>query len=302
MRQLASSVVRWIRDDLGYPASLHHVLRSAQVRAASLPEVPFSIAASSVVRWNEWGSICDGRGPRFAAGEMLGWREIGGHYSSFYLTRDDLARIGTREVRDLWECEIQDVVGLSSSKSELRDFTSLDDLVEANSRSMIEPVSAETLDRNLAWSEIRILHRDSTSDHFACYRWDGRLFLMNAGGSHHFAAARYIASRLCRRIPLRGRLVVYGLNRSSIASLARDYEIFVIPNEPASYLAFHDAMTACRATYLHRALPRPYGDRRAVFLPRSELRSSRVADLLRNEGFFDLGAHLQMLCAAGRRR
>lgn len=89
--------------------------------------------------------------------------------------------------------------------------------------------------------------------------------------------------------------MVYGLNSSSIASLVRSFEIFVIPYEPASYLAFHDVMTACRATYLHRALPRPYGDRRAVFLPRSELRSSRVAELLRNEGFFDLGAHLQEL-------
>ena len=165
MRQLVSSIVRWVRDDLGYPASLHDALSSKQVRAEplpALPEVPISISASSVVRWHEWGSICDSRGPRFTAGEMLGWSERGGHYSSFYLTRDDLARIGTREVRELWECDIQDVVGLSSSKSELRDFSSLDDLVETNSRSMIEPVSTETLDRNLAWSEIRILHRDST--------------------------------------------------------------------------------------------------------------------------------------------
>ncbi|WP_408735250.1 DUF6685 family protein [Paraburkholderia caledonica] len=38
-----------------------------------------------------------------------------------------------------------------------------------------------------------------------------RLFLYNAGGSHHFAGAAYIAGQLRRRVPLRASLEVIEL-------------------------------------------------------------------------------------------
>lgn len=293
--RLVSIFIQSFHERRGYPVSLQNALKSSRILISSLPEIPRSIAVSSVVRWHEWGRVSGCVGPRFAAGQLLGWRERGGQYGSFYLPLEDLARIGTCEIREQWECDIQDVVGLSASKSELKEFSSLDDMVEANSRPMIEPVTAEKLDRNMAWPEIRILHRDQTSDHLACFRWDRRIFLMNSGGSHHFAAARYIASRIDRRVPIRGRLKVYGLDNGAVSSLTNDFEIFALPCDADSYLAFHDAMTACRATYLQRALPRPYGDFKAVFLPRSDVRSVRVARLLSESGFFDVGAHLQEL-------
>ena len=284
-----------IQDDLGIPASVRAIVEAFPALKVHLREPAQSIAASSVVLWHEWGGAVHGSWPRLAAGEMLGWRNQGGQYGSFHLTREDLARLGCREVKEQWRCEIQDVEGLSASKSELRDFASLDDMVATNSRPMIEPMSLEKLDQNLAWSEIRILHREDPSDHFACYRWDGRLFLMNSGGSHHFAAARYIASRLRRSVPLQGRLKIYGLNSASVSSLVRDFEIFALRAEPMSYMAFHDAMRAYGAAYLHRRLPRPYEDSRAVFLPRDDIRSVRVAAVLHEWGFFDLGDHLQEL-------
>ncbi|EOG4615041.1 DUF6685 family protein [Pseudomonas aeruginosa] len=295
MRHFFLRMKRMIQDDLGFPASVRAVVEGSPGLKAILREPARSIAASSVVRWHEWGSAVHGSWPRLAAGEMLGWRSQGGQYGSFHLTRDDLASLGTREIKDQWQCEIQDVVGLSASKSELRSFVSLDDMVATNSRPMIEPVSLEKLEQNLAWSEIRILHRDDPSDHFACYRWDGRLFLMNSGGSHHFAAARYIASRLSRAVPLQGQLRIYGLNSASVASLVRDFEIFVLRDEASCYMAFHDAMRAYGATYLERRLPRPYDDCRAVFMPRDEARAARAAAVLRECGFYDVGDHLQEL-------
>jgi hypothetical protein len=293
--QVLLRVKRMILDDLGVPASVRAAIEGAPALKVILSEPVRSIAASSVVRWHEWGGAVSGSWPRLAAGELLGWRNQGGQYGSFHLTREDLAGLGCREVKEQWQCEIQDVVGLSASKSELRDFSSLDDMVATNSRPMIEPVNLEKLEQNLAWSEIRILHREDPSDHFACYRWDGRLFLMNSGGSHHFAAARYIASRLRHSVPLQGRLKVYGLNSASVGSLARDFEIFALRDDPAGYMAFHDAMRAYGAAYLHRRLPRPYDDCRAVFLPRGDVRSLRVAAVLQELGFFDLGDHLQEL-------
>lgn len=70
----------------------------------------------------------------------------------------------------------------------------MDDMVVRNSPEMIDEISPAKLAKNLAWDEIRIIsHVDH--DYFATWAWDGRVFLMNSGGSHHFAAAKYIAAR-----------------------------------------------------------------------------------------------------------
>jgi hypothetical protein len=156
---------------------------------------------------------------------MMGWRGVYGSYSSFYLQREEFANFGSCEITEDWECDIQDVTGLSTSKSELKDFDNLDRMAETKSRYMIEPISTDKLRENLAWGEIRILRGAGSSDFFARYLWDGRVFLINSGGSHHFAAARYIASRLGVPVPLRGQLHTYVINELAVSSLQRDFEM-----------------------------------------------------------------------------
>ncbi|CAM5427238.1 putative protein OS=Stutzerimonas stutzeri OX=316 GN=CXK94_17845 PE=4 SV=1 [Stutzerimonas stutzeri] len=79
----------------------------------------------------------------------------------------------------------------------------MDDMVVRNSPEMIDEISPAKLAKNLAWDEIRIIsHVDH--DYFATWAWDGRVFLMNSGGSHHFAAAKYIAARLEQPVELTG--------------------------------------------------------------------------------------------------
>lgn len=183
-------------------------------------------------------------------------------------------------------------------KSELRDFTSTDAMVERNSRDMIDAITEAKLAENLAHTEIRIIHAPSGGgDHFERNAWDaGRLFLINGGGSHHFAAAKYIAARLQRSVPLRGRLNSYSLNAAAVASLCRDFAMFVVRDDDAGIaLAFGDAMRQFRATWLWHHMPRPYDGTRAVLLPRAERRSARVAELLRDVGIADLGKHLTRL-------
>ena len=172
-----------------------------------------------------------------------------------------------------------------------------DAMVEANSRDMIDEISVAKLDKNLAHSEIRIIHKHDTSDHFTRYLWDGRLWLMNSGGSHHFAAAKYIAARLGQRVTLTGNLHTYSLNAIAIASLRRDFEMFVISDEAEICNAFLDAMRTFKATWLWHHMPRPYGNTRAILLPRSEPRSMRVAAALRRAGVVDFGAYLTEIAA-----
>lgn len=284
-----------IQDDLGRPASLYALLQTQPNLSIPLEAPEHNIAVEGVVKWHEWGDAAFHRWPRRRRGEVMGWRYATGSYSSFYRQLEDLANFSSCEITEAWECDIQDVTGLAGSKSDLREFASLDQMVETNARDMIAPISREKLRENLAWSEIRILNQSDPSDFFARYLWDGRVFLINSGGSHHFAAARHLAARLDTHVPLRGQLRTYAINESALASLQGEFEMFVIAGTPQAQTRFHDAMESFRATYLWHDLPRPYEDRRAILLPRTDARSMKVAAALHEAGCLDLGLYLKGL-------
>lgn len=298
MHPLLNTIYDGIREDLGFPASLMRLLEQRHDIRVELGDPAPCIAATSVVPWHELGATPVLHWPRRNRGVLMGWKAAGGHYESFQLHRPEYGQIGQREIMDNWVCDITDVHGFSTSKSELRDFASTDKMVETNSRDMINEISHAKLAKNLAHSEIRIIHSDNTTDHFTRYLWDGHLFLMNDGGSHHFAAAKYIAARLPESVTLRGKLYTYSLNAIAIASLRRDYEMFVISDESAISCAFHDAMRAFKATWLWHHLPRPYENAKSILLPKSEARSMRVAAALRQAGVVDLGIFLVDLAAS----
>jgi hypothetical protein len=263
----------------------------------SLDTPPTSIAADSVVQWHELGTAPYTYHPRRKRGTLLVWKMRNKYdYGSFTLHRPEYEQISHHESTAHWTCDITDVQGFAASKSELRIFASTDKMVETNSRDMIDTITHEKLAKNLAHSEIRIIHAPG-SDHFARYLWDDRLFLINSGGSHHFAAAKYIAARLSEPVVLSGKLSTYSLNALAIASLRRDFEMFALSDETTISRDFHNAMTALKATWLWHHLPRPFDNARAILLPKSEARSMRAATLLRRAGVTDLGKHLANLAS-----
>jgi len=164
-----------------------------------------------------------------------------------------------------------------------------DEMVETNSSEMIDQITHEKLAENLAHDEIRIIHSRSTSDHFTRYSWDGRLWLFNDGGSHHTAAAKYIATRLREPVALTGNLHTYSLNADAVNSLCNDFEMFIMPKVS---MEFFDAMCAFKATWFSHAMPSPYEDMQAILLPRSEERSMRVAAELSKARIPNLGTYL----------
>lgn len=288
-----------ISEDFGRPAKLLHLLNERpDVRVPIAPRAD-SIAWGSVVHWHELGMAPAMQWPRREHGHLLGWKSSGKHsYRSFFAHRPEFAQLGRKVVIESWSCDIKQVHGFSASKSELTKFRSMDEMVERNSREMITEVSHQALARNLAHSEVRIFRPDTT-DFFQHHQWDGRLFLMNSGGSHHFAAARYIAVRLEESVPLTGPLQAYSLSPIAIRSLRRDFDLFLISDEPAISMAFHAAMESFRATWLWTHMPRPYDNAKAILLPKDERRSQRVALALRDAGIVDLGAYLEELSCSG---
>lgn len=294
--KLFKRVYEAIQEDLGYsPVKLLKTIKECPDFLTQLAEVPTSIHEGSVVKWHKWGERRYGLNT-YSNSMMMCWRSRNGYYESFHLAVPEFDSFGQCEEVLLWACEIQDVVGLSSAKSELHKFTSLDDLVETNSSEMIDKITEEKLQKNLAHNEIRIIHQsNSTTDHFSSYLWDRRIFLNNSGGAHHFAAARYIASRIKQKVPLKGKLKTYSINPKSLDALCERFSIFVISDGNPESKLFNDAMRAFRATYGWRSLPRPYDSNRAIFLPKDEQRSILVANILLDAGVYDLGAYLAEL-------
>lgn len=229
----------------------------------------------------------------------MGWgSRNGSSYRSFIEHRMEYSQLGMCHIDDDWMCDITHVFGFSGSKSDLKGFTCTDQLVERDSKALIAEITAEQLALNLAHHGINRLGGDRLAEPFVRFAWDGRVFWMNSDGSHHFAAAKYIAARLHKPVVLKGRLHTYVINELALASLRRDYEMFIVSDEPMISGAFHDAMESFRATWLCHPLPRPYEKAIAVLLPRREQRSMRVAALLRTAGAIDLGSLLSMLAVA----
>lgn len=294
MNPILSFFTDAINESCGHPAKLLRLL--AERPDIHVPIAPASdcIASGSVVRWHELGLAPATDWPRREHGDLLGWKASGHHYGSFFAHRPEFAQLGRKTVVDDWTCDIQQVHGFSASKSDLTKFRSMDEMVECNSRELIAEVSQEALTRNFSHSEIRIV-RPSTSDFFKYHEWDGRLFLMNDGGSHHFAASKYIAKRIGMPVRLLARLHTYSLSPAAIVSLRRDFDIFLISDEAAISVAFHAAMESFRATWLWTHVPRPYEHTKAILLPKEERRSRCVAQALRKAGIVDLGAYLDDL-------
>jgi len=299
VQSIFRTIVDGVREDFGYPVSLIRLLQERPDIRVSLGNTTQSIAADSVVPWHRLGMAfhehCGDRLQHSKPGMLMGWKQHANYgYGSFHLYCPDYFLIGQHHITEHWVCDIAEVHGFGASKSKLCEFASTDQMVEANSRDMINEITHKKLIDNLNHKDIGIIHSPGR-DFFCRYSWDGRLFLMNSDGSHHFAAAKYIAARLPELVEIRGTLHTYSLNGVAIASLRRDYDMFIICDDPSISGRFHEAMKAFKVTWLWSPMPLAFGDIKVIFLPKTQRRSMRVADLLRGAGVADLGALLARL-------
>lgn len=195
-------------------------------------------------------------------------------------------------------CTIREVEGLGASKSPLEKFDDLDDMALQQTDFAAE-VSIANLYKNLQWRGTwkgpaineGVFHR---------FLWDGRIFWKNSDGSHHFVAARYLAGELGVRVELKPRsLTTYALVERNVRALLADWEIFVVQHPPR----VQPCLEACRVPFhwwpMWPAQGGPWdlgSGTGAIFLPRTSPRARRAANVFRESGTFDLGAHLGVLC------
>ncbi|MDR3629652.1 MAG: hypothetical protein P4L42_04885 [Desulfocapsaceae bacterium] len=292
MKKIFSTFRDSLRKYLGHPVQLYRLLEEHPDITAAIEEPENTIALGSVVPWHTWSRPM----PFNSQGQLTGWKRTNGHYRQCRVYRSAFANFGGESTRQ-WTCDIQDIAGFSSSKSALEMFTSLDDMVAKDSPELIADISETSLRRHLAHREIRILHDNDPSDHFVRHLWDGRIFLANAGGSHHLAAARSIAARIGQKVPLKGRLRTCSIHEAAVDLLCHDFDLFAISGAHEIRNGFRLAMESFSATYFFHDMPKPYHNLTAILLPKNEPRSRRISSVLSEAGTTDLGQYFARLCA-----
>lgn len=287
---LSANLLATLRWTLGRPAAVPQVIATTPGLEGNLDLPRRSVHVASVPAWHDWP---DTFGQAHAT--FLGWgRDRGEYVGQTWCLAAFGDLVACTEIPD-WKCDIQAVDGLAASKSDLSAFATLERFIEVSRPGLLTPATPQKLEELLSHYEIRVLHDPSASDSFVQYLWDGRIFLLNSGGSHHFAAARYLAARLVVPVPLQGHMRMYRIHADAVDSLSRAYGMYVFAGDPVANNAFHDAMRRDGVTYLQRDMPRPYLGQRLILLPIKEARSRAVSEHLASAGIPDLGSHLRGL-------
>ncbi|WJN72100.1 DUF6685 family protein [Burkholderia anthina] len=155
-----------------------------------------------------------------------------------------------RRCVDGFEFDITDIDGIGNSKSSGRYFASVRSFGRDFATYAKASVDVVGLSRMLSHREVRILRREP-GDAVGVRLWDGRLFLYNGGGSHHFAGAHYIASEIKMCVPLRARLEVIELNVPAVRWLLERFIVIAVPRDLATMLSRSVAQVLGESYRLH---------------------------------------------------
>jgi hypothetical protein len=262
-----------------------------------------SIRTADVVRWDRLGEYAHAQERGEERGVLRGWAPGAGRsYTATTQSNKEIINLVSETTTKGWTCDLQDVQGLSSSKSDLSSHSTMESFATQNCLGLLDQPSAEAVAKNIHWNEVRI-HDLEGPDHFCRYDWDGRVFLVNSGGSHHFAAAHQMAREIDQAVPLIGKLKTYGFNQQSVASLRQKFEVFAVPSDPVQKNDFWEAMKEAGAAYSFFPLPTQMGSNQleAVLLPRENTQSMKVAKILSTAGFWNVGQTLSELSMGAHR-
>lgn len=165
--------------------------------------------------------------------------------------------------------DIREITCLSASKGPLARSETLDEFAVAECQREIRAATAKQLEACLSYYGVRLASPFRVDgDQLSAVAWSGgTIYWANYDGSHHFAAARYIAGVLNQPVPITAPLTSYSIDRNAIATLASEFVTWVMPD--------HDD-TWSFVRMIHRygvevgvaAMPLPYHDELLVLIPR----------------------------------
>lgn len=254
-----------------------------------------SIAFGDTPRWERFGHAPDAPTlvARINSSVIRGWRD--GKFE--VATCAALSALVRSSTCDEACVDIRQIDALNASKSDLHAYQSLDDMADASCEALLRDRSYAQLDALMAHRESRIFHQ--AGDTLYQQAWNPRVVLMNDGGSHHFVAARRLAGMLGESVEVTAKATIHRLDPTAVASMAASYEVFAVDRAVVDG-PVHEAAMAMGAAYYTRHLPIPLAKDVAVFLPKDDPRSMRIAAALREGGATDVNAHLASCLALQR--
>ena len=189
--------------------------------------------------------------------------------------------------------DIRSIEGLAQSKSDLGSFTDLDAMAVGACAAQLQETTPAALEQLLRHSQVRVGRAPgewARGDAFIQFGWDRRVFLANSGGSHHFAAARYLAGKLGVDVPLYAPLQSHRLSALGVSELQRNWRVFALHRDdelPIAAALERDKVQFRTIVPSHWAFPHDI-PAALVMLPVADPRTREVAGILQAAGVTDL--------------
>lgn len=191
-----------------------------------------------------------------------------------------------------WQFEIQTINNVSCSKSLLSQLSSLDELVEQDSRDLISEITETMLHKNMQHRGSKIFHTDNST--ISCELWSGSFTWNNCDGSHHFAAARYIAKKLGKKVYLTGILEVTMLNKELFRILFSKYHLYLIETDLEENQLLYETLMHLKVPFIltkiqdHFSVNTHESNLRLLAFYNDSLESELVADIFRQSKAINL--------------
>lgn len=183
-----------------------------------------------------------------AMNEVFDWHHISRTLAPFAPGFEALVR--RREVVPLESVDLKQVEGLFASKEDLSRFSSIDAFAQSAAPLLLQPRAGQTPREHLSelmnHSQVRMtspFKQAGLGDSLHLHLWDRRVFISNAGGSHHYAAAACLARQHNLAVPLDAPLYVHEIDAKAATQVLRQYEVFSVAKadlEPEHWLQLQD--------------------------------------------------------------
>lgn len=199
-----------------------------------------------------------------------------------------------------WKCDIQTITNVSCSKSCLSDFSDLNDVVAQNSKELISEITLENLAKNMKHYGSKIFHE--TTQTVSCELWSRTFTWHNENGSHHFAAARYIANKLDKDVELSANLEITYLDEQKFHDLFSKYEIFLISSRNTKqYLVLFETLLNSKVSFITAPIDRCFSDDKdysslkLFAFYRKDNKSAPIVELFKKSSALNLYEYFSML-------
>ncbi|ARJ43692.1 hypothetical protein B1H58_17665 [Pantoea alhagi] len=295
------NIIRYFYEDICHklmrPQQLLRYIEEGSLSPLPIKPAPDTMWTRSVIRWDEWKGIA-----RYdhSTEYQIDYRHPGNRRHILemeHLFIPELKTLIKTHVFENHRLDIVEVTGISASKSMSHDISHIDEFPLIRCREFVEPITIEHLHKNMDHGEIRL-----DDMRFSDFTWaKRRIHWHNAGGSHHFAAARHQAVRLSYPIPLTGILTKYSLDNVSLLRLRKRWSMFLLPKREV-FGKFYEAMAAFQCAFGQCELPRNLHNALGVdeqlsiiWLSKDDPKASAVGLALDFGGFTDFGLILDAL-------